>query len=79
MEKQTIYEKPVRAKTMLAFTLPSVVLMVFTSMYTVGDVIVVSNFVGSLGLSAINIVFPLQNLNVAASVMLATGSNAVIG
>lgn len=79
MEKQTIYEKPVRAKTMLAFTLPSVVLMVFTSMYTVVDGIVVSNFVGSLGLSAINIVFPLQNLNVAASVMLATGSNAVIG
>ena len=79
MEKLTIYEKPVQTRTMLSFTFPSVVLMVFTSMYMVVDGIVVSNFVGSLGLSAINIVYPLINLNVAASVMLATGSNAVIG
>lgn len=78
MEKLSIYEKPVRMKTMLRFTLPSIILMVFTSLYTVADGIVVSNYVGSLGLSAINIVYPLINLVMAVGFMLATGSNAVI-
>lgn len=78
MEQTTIYDKPVRMRTMLAFTFPTMILMVFTSLYTVADGIVVSNFVGSLGLSAINIVYPLLNVTMAVSLMLSTGSNAVI-
>ncbi len=78
MDNLTIYEKPVRMKTMLRFALPSIILMVFMSLYTVADGIVVSNYVGSLGLSAINIVYPLINLVMAVGFMLATGSNAVI-
>ena len=78
MEQNTIYDKPVRMRTMLKFTFPTMVLMVFSSLYTVADGIVVSNFVGSLGLSAINIVYPLLNVTMAISLMLSTGSNAVI-
>ena len=78
MEKSTIYDKPVRMRTMLKFTLPTMILMVFSSLYTVADGIVVSNYVGSLGLSAINIVYPLLNVTMAISLMLSTGSNAVI-
>ena len=78
MEKISIYEKPVRMKTILPFTTPVMLLMVFSSLYTVVDGIVVSNFVGSLGLSAINIVYPLLNLGMAVSFMFATGSNAII-
>lgn len=78
MEKISIYDKSVKMSTMLKFTLPTMVLMVFTSMYTVVDGIVISNFVGSLGLSAINIVYPLLNIGMAVSFMFATGSNAII-
>ena len=78
MEQKTIYDKPVRMRTMLKFTFPTMILMVFSSLYTVADGIVVSNFVGSLGLSAINIVYPLLNVTMAVSLMLSTGSNAII-
>ena len=78
LEDSTIYDKPVRMRTMLKFTFPTMVLMVFSSLYTVADGIVVSNFVGSLGLSAINIVYPLLNVTMAVSLMLSTGSNAII-
>lgn len=63
---------------MLKFTFPTMILMVFSSLYTVADGIVVSNYVGSLGLSAINIVYPLLNVSMAVSLMMATGSNAII-
>ena len=53
--------------------------MIFVSMYTIVDGIVVSNFVGSLGLSAINIVYPVLNIAMAMAFMLAAGSNAIIG
>ena len=78
LEDSTIYDKPVRMRTMLKFTFPTMVLMVFSSLYTVADGIVVSNFVGSLGLSAINIVYPLLNVTMAVSLMLSPGSNAII-
>lgn len=78
LDNLTIYDKPVRMKTMLRFTFPTMILTVFSSLYTVVDGIVISNYVGSLGLSAINIVYPLINVTMAVSMMLATGSNAII-
>ena len=64
---------------MLLFTVPTMVRMIFISMYSIVDGIVVSNFVGSLGLSAINIVYPVLNICMALAFMLAAGSNAIIG
>lgn len=64
---------------MLGFTVPTMVRMIFISMYTIVDGIVVSNFVGSVGLSAINIVYPVLNICMALAFMLAAGSNAIIG
>jgi hypothetical protein len=48
----SIYAKPIKAKTILKFTLPTVLMMVFMSLYTVVDGIVVANCVGSDALSA---------------------------
>lgn len=63
----------------MSFTIPSMLRMVFISMYTIVDGIVVSNYVGSVGLSAINIVYPILNLNMAFALMFASGANAMIG
>lgn len=60
MNEELIYHKPITVANMLAFALPTTVRMVFISLYTTVDGIVVSNFVGSMGLSAINIVYPVQ-------------------
>lgn len=79
MSENLIYNKPINVKNMLTFTIPTMVRMIFISMYSIVDGIVVSNYVGSLGLSAINIVYPVLNIAMAIAFMLAAGSNAIIG
>ena len=44
---------------LLRFTLPSVVMMVIASIYSVVDGLFVSNLVGDMALSAVNIIFPV--------------------
>ena len=44
---------------LLRFTLPSVVTMIVASIYSVVDGLFVSNLVGAMALSAINIAFPV--------------------
>lgn len=79
MRENLIYNKEINFRNMLTFTIPTMIRMVFISMYSIVDGIVISNFVGSLGLSAINIVYPVLNICMALSFMLAAGSNAIIG
>ena len=79
MDENLIYNKPITAANMLTFAIPTMVRMVFISLYTTVDGIVVSNYVGSVGLSAINIVYPVLNVNMALAFMFAMGSNALIG
>lgn len=79
MSDNLIYNKEINMKNMLIFTVPTMVRMVFISMYSIVDGIVISNFAGSLGLSAINIVYPVLNVCMALAFMLAAGSNAIIG
>ena len=79
MTDNLIYNKEINTKNILTFTVPTMIRMIFISMYTIVDGIVVSNYVGSVGLSAINIVYPVLNVCMALAFMLGTGSNAIIG
>jgi len=79
MSDNLIYNKEINIKNVLVFTIPTMVRMIFISMYSIVDGIVVSNYVGSVGLSAINIVYPVLNVGMALAFMLGTGSNAIIG
>lgn len=65
--------------TLIKFAFPSMVMMVFMSLYTIVDGIFISRFVGSDALSASNIVYPVLNILMAMSVMIATGGSAVVG
>ena len=71
MTGNLIYNREINIRNMLVFTVPTMIRMIFVSMYTIVDGIVVSNFVGSLGLSAINIVYPVLNVCMAIAFMLA--------
>ena len=65
--------------SLLKFASPSIIMMIFMSLYTIIDGIFVSRFVGSNALSSINIVYPIINIAIAIATMLGTGGNAVIG
>ena len=67
------------AASLLKFAFPTMVTMVFMGLYTIGDTIVVSRFVSTDALSAVNIVTPVINLIVGLGSMLAMGGGAVIG
>ena len=78
MKTLSIYERNPRVLSVLRFTFPSVVMMVFASMYGIVVGIFLSNFIGSKALSANNIVYPLVTVMMAVNLMFATGSNAII-
>lgn len=64
--------------TLIRFALPSMVMMIFMSCYTIVDGIFISRFVGSNGLSAVNLVYPVINILFAVGIMLATGGSAFV-
>ncbi len=70
--------KDFRLFSLLKFAFPTMVMMVFMSLYTIVDGIFVSRLVNTQALSAVNIVYPVISLLVAVGVMLATGGSAVI-
>lgn len=59
--------------------LPSIITMIFLSFYTTIDGYFVSKYAGSDALAGINIVIPVTCVIFGISVMLATGSGAIIG
>ncbi len=63
---------------LLRFTLPSIIMMVFTSAYSVVDGLFVANLVGESALSSINIVYPLFTVVGAFGFMLGTGGSAQV-
>ena len=64
--------------SLLKFTAPTTIMLVFVSMYQMVDGVFVSNFVGENALSAINIVYPMPSIVIAIAIMLATGGSAIV-
>ncbi len=63
---------------LLKYTLPSMIMMLFMSTYSIIDGIFVSNFVGEQALAAVNLIMPILGVVMAIGLMFATGGNAVI-
>ena len=78
MEKQNAYSRPVTLGNILRFAVPTIVMSVFMSFYTMVDGLFVSNLIGTDALSAINLAAPVIQLVTAVSSMLATGGSAAI-
>lgn len=77
-EMQNKLAKQFTVWSLLRFALPTIVMMLFMSFYTMIDGIFVSNILGTDALSAVNLVYPAISVVVALGVMLATGGSAVI-
>ena len=67
-----------RIPALLKFTAPTAVMMVFMALYQMVDGAFVAQFVGENALSALNIVYPVPSIMFAFSIMLSTGSSAII-
>ena len=65
-------------KRLLRFTWPSIVMMVFTSVYTMVDGLFVSNFVGITQFAALNLIFPFVQLLGCIGFMFSSGGNALV-
>lgn len=65
-------------KKLLRFTLPSMVTLVFTSVYGVVDGFFVSNFVGKTPFTAVNFIMPFLMMLGCAGFMFGTGGGALI-
>ena len=65
-------------RKLFRFTLPSVVMMLFTSVYGVVDGIFVSNYAGETAFASINLIFPFCMLFSSFGSMLGIGGSALV-
>lgn len=75
---KNLFDTKITFLSLIKLTLPTVIMMMFFSLYTIIDGIFVSNLVSSNALSSINIVFPIINLLIGIGVMFATGGSAIV-
>lgn len=65
-------------KRLLRFTFPSMIMMVFTSLYSVVDGFFVSNFVGKTPFAAVNFIMPVLMILGSIGFMFGAGGSALI-
>ena len=65
-------------KKLIRFTMPSIIMMIFTSIYGVVDGIFVSNYVGKTPFAALNLIMPFLMIFSAIGFMIGTGGSALV-
>jgi len=65
-------------KKLIRFVLPSIIMMIFTSIYSVVDGLFVSNFVGKVPFAAVNLILPFVMILGSVGFMLGTGGSALV-
>ena len=62
----------------MLYTLPNMLMMVFTSFYTIVDGMFISRLAGEIALSATNMYYPIMSIQWGIGIMLGTGGSAII-
>jgi len=65
-------------KKLIMFTLPSIAMVIFTSIYSIVDGFFVSNFVGKTQFAAVNFAMPTLMILGAIGSMFGSGGSALI-
>lgn len=63
---------------LIRFTLPTIAMMIFTSIYGIVDGVFVSNCVGSDAFAAVNLIMPVIMILGSAGFMIGTGGSAIV-
>lgn len=64
--------------SLLKFAFPSIIMMIFMSLYSIVDGFFIAQYVDSMALSAVNIVYPAVSVLLAVGIMFGTGGSAVV-
>lgn len=67
-----------KLSSLIRFTMPSIVMLIFMSLYSIVDGVFISRFINTDALSAFNVIYPFINTVIGVGVMLASGGSAVI-
>lgn len=78
MNPISIYQKPITFRAVLAFTIPTILMTLVQSSYSMIDGIFVSNLLGEMALSSLTLISPYLNLFMAIAAMFASGGSAVV-
>ncbi len=65
-------------RRLIKFVIPSIVMMIFTSIYGVVDGLFISNFAGTTAFAAVNLVIPFTMILGAFGFMFGTGGSALV-
>ena len=65
-------------RTLMRFTIPSILMMVISSVYSIVDGLFVSNFAGSDGFAAVNLMMPIAMMISCIGFMAGAGGSALI-
>ena len=65
-------------KKLIKFTLPTIIMMIFTSIYGVVDGVFISNFAGNNAFASINLIMPAIMIIGTIGFMMGTGGSAII-
>lgn len=65
-------------KKLLRFVIPSIVMMIFTSVYGVVDGLFVSNFAGKTAFAAVNLIMPVLMILGTVGFMIGAGGSAIV-
>lgn len=78
MKKQIQLSDHFTYRHLLRFTLPSIGMMIFASIYSVVDGFFVSNFAGKTAFAAVNLIFPFLMIFSTVGLMFGTGGSAIV-
>lgn len=78
MEQNQALDKNISFKMLIKFSLPTIISMIFMSIYSSVDGVFVSRLVGTNALSSVNIVMPIVLMIMAIGTMFGSGGNALI-
>ena len=63
---------------LLRFALPTIIMMLVVSLYTIVDGVLIARLVGENALAAANVAYPAISVTLAMGIMLGTGGSAVV-
>lgn len=78
VKSSNVLDFPVSAKTLIKYAMPTMLSSLFMNIYGLVDAFFVANWVGTDGLSAVNIVMPFLAVALAVAAMVATGGSALV-
>lgn len=65
-------------RRLLQYSYPTIVMLIFTSIYMVVDGLFVSNFAGKVSFAAVNLILPMVSVVSTLGFMVGTGGGAVV-